>query len=42
MTERICAEESVWLTQNLLLGEEDDTRDIAAAVAKVREHADQL
>ena len=42
VTERICAEESVWLTQNLLLGEEDDTRDIAAAVAKVREHADQL
>jgi len=42
VTERICAEESVWLTQNLLLGEEADIRDIAAAVAKIREHADQL
>ena len=42
VTERICAEESVWLTQNLLLGEEGDTRDIANAIAKTREHADKL
>ena len=42
VTERICADEAVWLTQNLLLGSEQDTRDIAAAVAKIREHASQL
>jgi dTDP-4-amino-4,6-dideoxygalactose transaminase len=42
VTERICAEESVWLTQNLLLGEEADTRDIANAIAKTREHAHTL
>ena len=42
VTERICADEAVWLTQNLLLGTEQDTRDIAAAIAKIREHAGQL
>ncbi len=42
VTERICAEESVWFTQNLLLGEEADTRDIANAVAKIRDHVDEL
>ena len=41
-TERICAEESVWLTQTMLLGPESDMDDIAAAVRKVRNHADQL
>ena len=35
VTERVCASESVWLTQNMLLGPADDMRDIAAAVAKV-------
>lgn len=42
VTERICADEAVWLTQNLLLGTEQDTRDIAAAISKIREHAGQL
>lgn len=42
VTERVCAEESVWLTQNLLLGEEGDTRDIANAIAKTREFAHKL
>ena len=35
VTERVCASESVWLTQNMLLGPADDMRDIAAAVEKV-------
>ena len=42
VTERICADEAVWLTQNLLLGTEQATRDIAAAISKIREHAGQL
>jgi len=42
VTERICAEEAVWLTQNMLLGPEQDMHDIAAAVRKIREHASQL
>jgi len=40
--ERICAEEAVWLTQNMLLGPEEDVRDIAAAIRKIREHAGEL
>ena len=41
-TERICAEEAVWLTQNMLLGTDSDTADIAAAIAKIQQHADTL
>lgn len=40
--ERICAEEAVWLTQNLLLGPEEDMRDIARAIRKIQEHAGEL
>ena len=42
VTERICAEEAVWLTQNLLLGSEEDTAGIAEAVAKIQQHAHRL
>jgi dTDP-4-amino-4,6-dideoxygalactose transaminase len=42
VTERACNEEGVWLTQNMLLGSEQDMEDIAAAVAKIHRHADQL
>ena len=42
VTERICAGEAVWLTQNLLLGSEEDTASIAEAVAKVQQHARRL
>ena len=35
MAERVCAEESCWLTQNMLLGPEQDMHDIANAVAKI-------
>ena len=34
--ERVCAEEAVWLYQNMLLGDEEDMTDIATAVAKVQ------
>ncbi len=36
VTERVCAEESCWLSQNTLLGTEKDMSDIAAAVAKIQ------
>ena len=41
-TERICAEEAIWLTQNMLLGPEEDMRDIATAVCKIQEHCAKL
>lgn len=37
VAERICADEAVWLTQNLLLGSREDMDDIAEAVAKIRQ-----
>jgi dTDP-4-amino-4,6-dideoxygalactose transaminase len=42
VTERICADEAVWLTQNLLLAEEGDMAQIAEAIRKVQEHAGSL
>ncbi len=39
--ERLC-EEAVWLTQNILLGPEEDMRDIARAIRKIQEHAGEL
>ena len=42
VTEHICAAESVWFTQNTLLGDETDTRNIADAVAKIRDHLSEL
>ncbi|MGB1717632.1 MAG: hypothetical protein ACPHO6_05725, partial [Candidatus Latescibacterota bacterium] len=42
VTERVCAEEAIWLTQNLLLGEESDITDIVTAIEKIQTHADAL
>jgi dTDP-4-amino-4,6-dideoxygalactose transaminase len=42
VTERICADEAVWLTQNLLLGSEEDIAQIAQAIRKIQQSADQL
>ena len=39
VTERACDEEGVWLTQNLLLGSEDDMDDIVRAIAKIQKNA---
>ena len=41
-TEKACNEEAVWLTQNMLLGTEQDMQDVAQAIIKIKEHADQL
>jgi dTDP-4-amino-4,6-dideoxygalactose transaminase len=42
VTERVSAEEAVWLTQNLLLGEEADMVQIAEAIAKIGANTDEL
>jgi dTDP-4-amino-4,6-dideoxygalactose transaminase len=42
VTERLCASEAVWLTQNMLLGPAQDMHDIAGAVRKVLSHARQF
>ena len=36
VAERVCATESVWLEQNLLLGTSEDMRDIVDAVSKIQ------
>jgi dTDP-4-amino-4,6-dideoxygalactose transaminase len=41
-TEKACYEEAIWFTQNTLLGTEEDMEDIAAAIGKIKENADQL
>ena len=42
VAERACASESVWLSQQMLLGNETDMDDIVTAVEKVVSHADEL
>ena len=42
VTERVCAQEAVWLTQNMLLGPEEDMHDIAAAIRRIRDHCTEL
>jgi perosamine synthetase len=39
VNERMCKEEAVWFTQNMLLGNERDMDDIAEAVAKIQRGA---
>lgn len=40
--DRLCNEEAVWFTQNMLLGDKADMTDIADAIAKVHKNAEQL
>ncbi len=42
VTERAAYDEAVWLPQFLLIGDERDVDDIAAAIAKVVDHLDEL
>jgi dTDP-4-amino-4,6-dideoxygalactose transaminase len=42
ISERAAYEEAVWLPQFLLIGEHHDVDDVAAAIAKVMRHADDL
>jgi dTDP-4-amino-4,6-dideoxygalactose transaminase len=41
-TEKACRTESIWLTQDLLMGDEQDTLDIVRALEKVYEHRREL
>lgn len=36
IAERVCRDEAVWLTQNLLLGDREDMDDIIEAFAKIK------
>ncbi len=40
--ERVCREEAVWLTQNMLIGDQSDMDDIAEAVAKIKGNLGEL
>jgi dTDP-4-amino-4,6-dideoxygalactose transaminase len=42
VTHRACAEESVWFSQAVLLGERRDMDDIVEAITRIRRHADQV
>ncbi len=42
VSERAAYDEAVWLMQFLLIGDDRDVDDIAAAIAKVLRHADEL
>jgi len=42
VAERACREESIWLTHDLLLGDERDTADIAQAFEKIYENRQEL
>ena len=42
VAEKACRDEAIWLTQNLLLGNKQDTLDIAKAFAKVYENRREL
>lgn len=40
--ERLCREETLWISQSVLLGDRGDMDDIVVAVAKIRQHAVEL
>jgi dTDP-4-amino-4,6-dideoxygalactose transaminase len=42
VAEKACREESIWLTHDLLLGDEQDTADIARAFEKIYENREEL
>ena len=40
--EKLCNEEAVWITQNVLLGSKSDMDKVAGAIQKIRENAGQI
>ena len=40
--DRLCNEEAVWFTQNMLLGPKSDMNDIASAINKIRKNAGKI
>lgn len=41
-TEKACYDEAVWLTQNVLLGTQEDMDDIVSAIVKIKENAQEM
>jgi len=42
ISEKLCGNEGVWFTQNMLLGEKEDMDQIADAIIKIYDNADEL
>ncbi len=42
LNDKLCAEEAVWIGQNVLLGSNRDMENIAAAIQKIYDHAEEL
>ncbi|MCE6992491.1 DegT/DnrJ/EryC1/StrS aminotransferase family protein [Dyadobacter sp. CY323] len=42
LNDKLCAEEAVWFTQNMLLGTKDDMASIAGAIEKVHKNAEKI
>lgn len=42
LNEKLCNEQAVWIPQNVLLGSEVDMQNIARAIEKIRDNADQI
>ncbi|MBL7092667.1 DegT/DnrJ/EryC1/StrS family aminotransferase [candidate division KSB1 bacterium] len=41
-TEKACYEEAIWVPQSVLLGEQDDMKDIVNGIIKVKDNVDEL
>lgn len=42
LNQKLCNEEAVWIPQNVLLGSENDMKNIAAAIEKIRNNAREI
>ncbi len=42
LNDRLCEEEAVWISQNVLLGSDHDMEQIAGAIEKIYQHVDDL
>jgi hypothetical protein len=40
--DRLCNEEAVWISQNMLLGSKSDMNDIAMAIEKIQQNAGEI
>ena len=42
MNEKLCNEEAIWITQNVLLGSKSDMKSIAVAIKNIRNNAEKI
>ena len=42
ITDKLCNEEAIWLSQSMLLGSQTDMDDIANAIKKIHENVEEL